>query len=144
MFETCLMKQSDLIQRFEICQNDQDRYQLIIKMGRALKPFPAHLKTPDNLVSGCQSQTFLHCQLAEGKLQFEAGSDALISAGLTALLLFVYNDEAPKTVLTCSADFLGKLDLMRYLTPSRSNGLFSVHLRMKKEALRLISQSNQL
>lgn len=124
-----------LIDRFGGCTNDQERYAMIIQLGRSLPAMTAELLTEKNLVSGCQSQTYLHTKAIKGQLHFEAQSDALISAGLAALLLFVYSGENAETLLTCPPDFLKSLELTRYLTPSRSNGLYSVHLRMKRDAM---------
>lgn len=110
-----------------------ERYQRLMQMGRRLPPFPDALKTPANLVAGCQSTLYLHSDLRDGKIFFQAHADALISSGLAALLIFVYSGEPPQTALLHPPAFLSDLSLS--LTPARSNGLFHIHLRMKQLAL---------
>lgn len=141
MTKTCQDKQLALLQRFNACDDDRDRYRLIIELGRKLPLFPQDQVEPANLVRGCQSQTYLYAQSADGLLNFKAQSDALISAGLAALLVAVYNEESASTILTCPPDFIRELQLTRYLTPSRSNGFFAVHLRMQQDAVRMLAQN---
>jgi cysteine desulfuration protein SufE len=116
---------------------DQEaRHALLIDLGRKLPAFPLHLKTPENLVRGCQSALYLHARLEGNQLFFSATSDALISQGLAALLLLAYSGLSPETILTHPPTFLTSLNLSASLSPSRSNGLSSIHLKMRQEALR--------
>lgn len=139
MPESCQRKQQILTERFGAFESDRERYVAIIEMGRALPPYPEEFKREENLVGGCQSQTYLLAQRQRQQMCFYATSDALISAGLTALLIFVYSEELPTTVLHYPPHFVTSLHLTRYLTPSRSNGLYAVHLRMKQEALQFVA-----
>ena len=91
-------------------------------------------------MKGCQSQTYLVSEfvMLEGGVKtlfFRAESDALISAGLAALLIQVYAGESPDTILTCPPVFLQQLRLDKLLTPNRANGLYSMHVKMKQLAL---------
>lgn len=95
-------------------------------------------KIPENLVKGCQSTMYLHAELVGNVIHFTADSDALISAGLAAILIQVYSGETPETVLTCPPEYLETLGISASLTPSRANGLYSIHLKMKQEALKLL------
>ena len=76
-------------------------------------------------------------------MNFEAEADALISAGLAALLIRAYNGETPEVVLKCPPSFIEELGINASLTPSRSNGLYSLHLQMKQEALRLLMEKEK-
>jgi cysteine desulfuration protein SufE len=138
LFDSCLTKQRRVIELFSGCLNSQMKYEKIIDLGRQLPPYPVDLKTADRLVKGCQSQMYLNAVLSNGKVHFTAYSEALISLGLAALLLAVYNDEPPEAVLSCPPSFLEKLGIHDSLSPSRSNGLDSFFLRMKKEALNFL------
>ncbi len=143
MSQSCQTKQKELVSRFQSCSDDRERYKLIIALGRSITPIsPPEVKV-ENLVRGCQSQTFLHARTEGDVIHFEAQSDALISSGLTAMLLMVYSGESAETILTCPPDFVQELQLTRYLTPNRSNGLFAVHLRMKQDALQAIAQKRE-
>lgn len=136
---TCLKKQQDLLNLFAHCTNAEMRYAKIIELGKSLLPYPKELETQSSLVSGCQSIMHLHAWMHEGKIQFLARSEALISAGLAALLIFVYHDEPPESLLLCPPQFLDQLNIPGSLSPSRSNGLASLHKKMQKEALHFLS-----
>ena len=85
-FESCLKKQEDLKNVFLACSTPESRYQKMIEMGRELPSFNPEAKISTNLVSGCQSVMHLEVTLVDGKLYFNAESEALISKGLAALL----------------------------------------------------------
>lgn len=144
VFDSCLEKQQNAKLLFSGCDTPQQKYEKIIELGRQLPVYPFEYKTPDRLVKGCQSAMYLHAQLVDGKIQFQAFSEALISSGLAALLLIVYNDESPEAVLTCPPDFLEELGIHGSLSPGRSNGLASLFQRMKQEALNFLMLSNQV
>lgn len=135
MYESCLEKQTKIKKLFENCRDEEAKYGKIIQMGRELPPLPLEAKIPSNLVKGCQSSLYLTSRYEKGLIFFEAESDALISAGLAALLLQVYSGESPEVILKCSPSFLEELGITGSLTPNRANGLYSVHLRMKQDAL---------
>lgn len=136
MFESCLKKQNEIKTLFSNCITEEDRYKKIIELGRQLPSIPEQYKVPDNIVQGCQSTVYMNSTLKEGLLFFEVEADALISAGLAALLIKVYNGETPEVMLKCPPAYLEELGISASLTPSRSNGLYSMHLRMKQEALK--------
>lgn len=141
VLESCQAKQQHVKLLFERCVTPEQKYEKIIELGRTLAPYPFAFKTSDYLVKGCQSVMYLHSQLINGKVHFQAYSEALISAGLVALLLLVYTDEPPEAILACSPRFLEELDIYHHLSPGRSNGLASLLQRMKKEALNFLIHS---
>lgn len=114
----------------------EERYKLLIDMGRSLSPYPFEFKTAEHIVPGCQSLLYLHAICKNGHLVFEAHSDALISAGLAAFLIALYSDQAPEVVLKRPPTLIAELGLAASLSPNRSNGLANIHLRMKQEALK--------
>jgi cysteine desulfuration protein SufE len=135
IISSCLTKQQRVKLLFEGCITSEQKYQKIIELGRQLTPYPVEFKTAEHLVKGCQSTMHLHSELIDGKIRFHVFSEALISAGLAALLLAVYNDESPDVILTCPPQFLEELGIHGSLSPGRSNGLASLFQHMKKEAL---------
>lgn len=144
MFESCLEKQKKLKEHFSSCSNDESRYTKIIDLGKKLPALNPEFKIPDNLVHGCQSTMYLRSYLdGQKNVNFEAESDALISAGLAALLLNVYNGEKPEVILKCPPTYIEDLGLSSNLTPNRANGLYSIHLKMKQDALRLLVNINR-
>jgi cysteine desulfuration protein SufE len=137
-FPSCLEKQRQLIILFSSCASLEAKYEQIIELGKSLPAFDESHKKAENIVQGCQSLLYLHSELQDYTIYFKISSEALISAGLGALLLAVYNGESPEAVLTCPPDFIKEIDLHASLTPGRSNGLASMYLRMKQDALKLL------
>ena len=122
-------------QSFAHCTSNEEIYQTIMEWGKRLPPFKDAWKIDANLVSGCQSVMYLHAHLEDGKLYFAAASDALISAGLAALMIEAYRGYTPEALLTTPPTFLEEIGIPGTLTPGRANGLASLFLKMKQTAL---------
>jgi cysteine desulfuration protein SufE len=122
--------------------DNEAKYKKIIVLGKSLPHLDPCYKIPSHLVRGCQSQMFLHSYLKNDLVIFEGESDALISAGLAALLIHVYSQETPEAILKCPPLFLKELGITEALSPSRANGLLSLYLRMKQEAAILLTKQN--
>jgi cysteine desulfuration protein SufE len=137
-FDSCLQKQASIKAIFAACSTPESRYQKIIELGRQLPPFNPTSRTPDNLVAGCQSIMHLEATLNNGKLILNADSEALISKGLAALLIYVYSGEAPSTIANCPPSFIQEIGLLTSISPARSNGLASLYHKMRQEALKYI------
>jgi len=140
VYSSCLEKQDKVKALFASCPTAADRYEKIMALGAQLKSLPQEVKTEENRVRGCQSLMYLTAKLQNGRVHFEADSDALISKGLAVLLLMVYSDETPEAILKCPPTYLEELGITNSLTPGRANGLMSLHLKMKQEALKLLLQ----
>lgn len=106
-----------------------------MEWGKQLPSFQAEWKVEKNLVPGCQSVMYLHAAFKEGKIYFAAASDALISAGLAAIMIEAYSGLEPEAILKTPPTFLDELGIPASLTPGRANGLASLFLKMKQEAL---------
>lgn len=116
--------QDELVEEFSYFDNWMDRYQYIIDLGRRLPEFPGDAKTEENKIKGCQSQVwFVANNGDDGRLEFQAISDAAIVSGLIALLLRVYSGRKPQEIIDTPADFVTRLKLDQHLSPTRSNGL---------------------
>lgn len=129
---------SDLKNLFIHCRTEQDRYQKIIQLGRSLPLLPSEERIEENIVRGCQSIVYLRSELIDGKIYFAAHSEALISAGLAALLIQAYSGQPPEMVLKTKPSFLEELQILGSLSPSRSNGLANMFLRMQQDALKFL------
>ncbi len=140
MYESCLQKQAQMRALFDACRTEEAKYEKIIALGRDMPPLDPRYKILENLVKGCQSAMFMRSYLDGKAAYFEAESDALISSGLAAILTQVYNGESPEVILKCPPAYLEDLGISASLTPSRANGLYSIHLRMKQDALKLLMQ----
>jgi cysteine desulfuration protein SufE len=114
------------------------RYEKIIELGRSMTPLADQFKQPQFRVAGCQSRLYLR-SFVEGELIFfEAEADALIANGLAYLLITVYSQQRIEEMLRHSPTYLEELQIPGSLSMSRANGLASLHLRMKRDALRLL------
>ncbi len=121
-----LKAQEELIEEFQFFDDWVDRYQYIIDLGRRLPEFPESEKTDANRIKGCQSQVWFLADLRDGRLHFQAISDAAIVSGLIAILLRIYSDRKPVDIIDMPADFVSALQLEQHLSPTRSNGLASM------------------
>jgi len=113
-------------------------YQKIMEWGKKLPSFKPEWKSEENLVAGCQSLMYLYSSYKNGNVHFYASSDAFISTGLAALLIEIYSGEPPDTILITPPTFLEELGIPSALTPGRANGLASLYLKMKQEAIRYL------
>ncbi|MBA2727021.1 MAG: SufE family protein [Parachlamydiaceae bacterium] len=140
MFESCLKKQNQVKALFSHCTSEEQKYGVIIDLGKQQSHLDNEEKIPANLVSGCQSQVYLISKLEDGTVTYKAESDALISAGLAKLLIDAYSGESPEVILKCPPQYLEEIGLSNSLSLNRANGLYSIHLRMKQDALKLLLQ----
>ncbi len=119
--------QDEIIEEFEGLTDWMDRYAYIIDLGNTLPEFPESDKTPQNLIEGCQSRVWITPQRSsDGKIHFQADSDALIVKGIVALLMRVLNDHTPDEILGADLYFVDKIGLKEHLSPTRSNGLVAM------------------
>lgn len=128
-------KQEAIRLHFSEATTPEQVYTRIIDLGRRQQPLLPEQRTEPHRVHGCQSTMYLVAHLQDGRILFEAESDALISAGLAQLLIWAYSGEKPEVVLTSPPVFLKELAIPASLSPSRANGLASLHLKMQQEAL---------
>ena len=127
--------QDQIIDDFSAFDDWMDKYQMIIDLGNEQPPLDAAYKTEDNLIDGCQSRVWLHAEMREGLVHFEADSDAIITKGLIALLIRVLSDHTPAEILESDVHFIDAIGLTQHLSPTRSNGLLSMLKQIKTYAL---------
>ena len=142
-FESCLNRQEEIKKLFRSASTPESKYQKIIELGKKLPPYPETLKTPEHIVQGCQSTLYLASTLSINRISFQAYSEALISSGLVYILLYIYSDQPPEAILKCPPPFLDDLGILSSLSPSRSNGLSSLYLKMQQEAIKHLLPSSK-
>lgn len=122
----------DVEAEFEALDEWDDRYRLLIDLGRQLPPMPDALKTEATKVRGCASQVWLYpTRLPDGRLHFEADSDAAIVKGLVALVLLLVQDRAAAAIdPTQVRARLDELGLSKHLSSNRTQGLASMIARI--------------
>jgi cysteine desulfuration protein SufE len=115
---------SDVHADYDLLEPD-DRYRLLIDLGRALEPMPAALKTEATLVRGCSASVWVYpTRLEDGRLHFLADSNAAITKGIIALVLLAVQDRRPDEILaTDVAAELAPFDLGKQLSSNRTQGI---------------------
>ena len=128
--------QDEVIEEFEDFSDWMDKYQLLIDLGNEQEPLDPQYKTEQNLIDGCQSRVWLQAELDnEGKVVFQAESDALIVKGIISLLIKVVSGHTPDEILNSDLYFIEKIGLKEHLSPTRSNGLLAMVKQMRMYAL---------
>ena len=118
--------EDQIIEEFELFEDWMDKYNYIIELGSELPVIDPKYKSPQYLISGCQSQVWLHADFVDGNVLFTADSDAIITKGIVNLLIRVLSNRTPQEILDCSLDYIDKIGLKSHLSPTRSNGLVSM------------------
>lgn len=129
-------EQALLREEFELLEEARDRYEYIIDLGKSLPPLAARHKTEANRVRGCQSQVWMVAELdpASHRLHLQADSDAIITKGLVAMVLRLYDRRSPQEILDNPPDVFEAVGLGRLITPGRSNGLYAMVNRVRQLA----------
>lgn len=127
--------QDEVIEEFSGFDDWMDKYQLLIDLGNEQEPLDEKYKTEQNLIDGCQSRVWLQADLVDGKIVFQAESDALIVKGIIALLIKVLSGHTPDEILNSDLYFIDKIGLKEHLSPTRSNGLLAMVKQIRMYAL---------
>ncbi len=115
-----------------------DRYRLLIDLGRALEPMPDPLKTDATLVRGCSAAVWVYpIRQEDGRLHFLADSNAAITKGIIALVLLAVQDKAPADILAVDmAATLAPFDLTNQLSSNRTQGIPNMIALIRETAQR--------
>ena len=125
----------EIVEDFEFLDDWEDRYRMVIEMGKAMAPLPDALKVPATKVEGCASQVWLHTHVEDGSFRFEGESDAMIVRGLIAVLHRLYDGLPVGEVPAVDARAeMGRLGLNEHLSAQRSNGLRAMIERIRADA----------
>ena len=128
--------QDEIIAEFSDYDDWMDKYQLLIDLGNDQEPLDEQYKNESNLIEGCQSRVWLQADLTdEGKIHFQAESDALIVKGIVTLLIRVLDNQTPDDILNADLYFIEQIGLREHLSPTRSNGLLAMMKQMRMYAL---------
>ena len=127
--------QKDIIDNFLFFDDWTQKYEYIIELSKDLKFMSENLKNEDNLIKGCQSKVWLHAEMINGKINFLADSEAIITKGIISILLNVFNNRKPQEILDSDMSFIEKIGLKEHLSPNRANGLSSMYKQINFYAL---------
>lgn len=127
--------QDEIVEEFSDFDDWMDKYQLLIDLGSEQEPIDEKYKNEQNLIDGCQSRVWLQADLVDGKIIFQAESDALIVKGIVTLLIKVLSGHTSDEILNADLYFIEKIGLKEHLSPTRSNGLLAMIKQMRMYAL---------
>jgi len=135
---TALPALSELAEEYAFLDSE-DRYRLLIDLGRKLEPMPEALKTDATKVRGCSSSTWVYpTRLPDGRLHFLADSNAGITKGVVALILSAVQDRQPAEVAGMDIrELLMPFDLTRELSSNRTQGVPNMIALVRETAARL-------
>ena len=127
--------QDEIIEEFSIFNEWLDKYEYLIELGNDLPEIDETLKTDENLINGCQSKVWLNAEYRDGKIWYDADSDAIIVKGIVALMVKTLSGHTPDEIVSEELYFIDKIGLQQNLSPTRSNGLLAMVKKMKLYAL---------
>ncbi|MBF9152481.1 SufE family protein [Novosphingobium jiangmenense] len=128
----------DILEEYEFLDGDE-RYRLLIELGRELEDMPDALKTDATLVRGCSASVWVYpTQEGGGKLHFLADSNAAITKGIVALVLAAVQDKpAAEVAATDIAEELAPFDLKKQLSSNRTQGVPNMIALVREHAARI-------
>ena len=135
---TSMSHLADILEEYEFLDADE-RYRLLIELGRGLEPMPDALKTDATLVRGCSASVWVYPVAQEGTaLHFLADSNAAITKGIVALVLAAVQDQPAKAVAASDiAAALAPFDLKNQLSSNRTQGVPNMIALVREHALRI-------
>ena len=128
-------KENEIVENFSLFEDWEGKYEYVIDLGKKLSPLDDKFKLPENIIKGCQSTVWLVSEYKEGKVFFQADSDAIIVKGLVSMLIEVLSGQKPEAILNANMDFVNEIGMMKHLAQTRSNGLLAMIKQMKNYAL---------
>lgn len=134
---------ADLQDEYEFLDAD-DRYRLLIDLGRRLEPMPDALKTDATLVRGCSAAVWVYpTRQEDGRLHFLADSNAAITKGIIALVLLTVQDRAPDAIVAADVEgALAPFDLKNQLSSNRTQGIPNMIALIRDTAARYTGASS--
>ena len=134
---TSLPSIDDIYSEYELLEGE-DRYRLLIDLGRKLEPMPDALKTDATKVRGCSAAVWVYPTTASGRLHFLADSNAAITKGIVALILSAVQDKPAEEVARMDvAEALAPFELRKHLSANRTQGVPNMIALVRETAQRL-------
>ena len=127
----------DVLDEYELLEGE-DRYRLLIDLGRQLEPMPDALKTDATKVRGCSASVWVYPTTVDGRLHFLADSNAAITKGIVALILSAVQDKPADEVARMDVtEKLEPFELRKHLSANRTQGVPNMIALVRETAQRL-------
>jgi cysteine desulfuration protein SufE len=128
------IKLREMLDALNEVDDPTEKYEVLIEIGTRLPDIPLEKKIPANLIHGCQSVVHVYGECQGGRIQFHGHGDAMVVNGMTALLVLGLSGLTPDEFLAVDPEFFKLTGVVKTLTPSRVNGFYNMHHRMKEIA----------
>ena len=125
----------NILEDLEMFEDDIDKYEYIVDLGKALPPLDSVLHKDEFLVQGCTSKVWLICQKENETLHFSADSNSVIVKGLISILISIFQDLNPLDILAFDTNELSSLGLTEIISPTRQNGVYHMVKKIEHYAL---------
>jgi cysteine desulfuration protein SufE len=127
--------EAEIVEEFSLFDNWEDKYEYIIDMGKKLPPLDAAHKKDEHKIRGCQSTVWMVSSFRDGRVFYQADSDAVIVKGLISMLIRVLSGQRPKDIVDADMTFIDDIGMSTHLAQTRSNGLRAMIKQMKLDAM---------
>lgn len=124
----------DIKDDLDFFEDELQKYEYIIDLGKKLDPLNEKHQVPSNLVHGCTSQVWLICEQRDGKLFFSGTSDAIIVKGLVYMILQIFSGSSIEELKEVDMDIVNELGLSEVVTPNRQSGVIGMIKKIKEYA----------
>lgn len=124
----------DIKDDLDFFEDELQKYEYIIDLGKKLEPLDEKHKTPANLVHGCTSQVWLITEQKDGRLYFYGTSDAIIVKGLVYMILNIFSGATIEELKLTDMDIVHELKLAEVVTPNRQSGVIGMIKKIKEYA----------
>jgi len=125
---------ADIKDDLDFFEDELQKYEYIIDLGKKLEPLNEEYQIPLNLVHGCTSQVWLICEQKDGKLFFSGTSDAIIVKGLVYMILQIFSGSSIEELKEIDMDIVHELGLSEVVTPNRQSGVIGMIKKIKEYA----------
>jgi cysteine desulfuration protein SufE len=129
-----ITKINELKEELSFFQEELEKYEDIIEIGKSSKPLEEKYKIEENLIQGCTSKLWLVCEYKDNSLVFHTDSDTVIVRGLAKIIENIFSNQKAKDILSFQSDILKSLGLTQIITPNRQNGIGNMINKIQKLA----------
>ncbi len=133
--QTIREREQEIVEDFSLFDTWEEKYEYIIDLGKKLPPLEEQFKKEENIIKGCQSTVWLVAEYRDGRVYYQADSNAVIVKGIISMLIRVLSGQRPEDILEAPLDFIREIGMMNHLAQTRSNGLLAMIKQIKHYAL---------
>ena len=127
--------EQELVEDFAMLEDLFDKLGYLIDLGKTLEPLDDALKTDNRMIKGCQAHVWLYSELKDGKIIFQADSNADYAKGLVAMMIHILSGHTPDEIINAPLNFIEKIGFKSMLSMKRAGGLESMIKQMKLDAV---------